>query len=65
MNDSKFDIEFVRDKYPSLGKGHQVKLPNKIKQLRAQLYKTTALPMKSKNMVVLTTKSSCLINQIL
>jgi hypothetical protein len=47
MSDSEFDIQLVGDECLSLGKEHQVKLLNEIKQLlQVQLYKATALSIK-------------------
>ena len=45
MINSEFNIQLVGDGCPFLGKEHQVKLLNEIKQLRFQLYKAAALPI--------------------
>jgi hypothetical protein len=40
---SEFNIQLVGDGCPFLGKEHQVRLLNEVKQLRVQLYKAAAL----------------------
>ncbi|KAG2205219.1 hypothetical protein INT46_007807 [Mucor plumbeus] len=46
MSDNEFVLQFDGDECPSLGKEHQVKLLNKIKQLLDQLNKKIALSIR-------------------
>ncbi|KAG2189590.1 hypothetical protein INT46_001219, partial [Mucor plumbeus] len=64
MSDNEFDLQLDGDECPSLGKEHQVKLLNKIKQLRVQLYRETALSIKHIDNGVLASKASALKRQL-
>jgi hypothetical protein len=46
MSNNEFDLQLDGDECPSLGKEHQVKLLNEIKQLRFQLYRVTTLSIR-------------------
>jgi hypothetical protein len=60
MSDNDFDLKLDGDECPSLGKEHQVKLLNEIKQLRVQLYRATAFSIKHIDNGVLASKASAL-----
>ncbi|KAG2189534.1 hypothetical protein INT46_009679, partial [Mucor plumbeus] len=64
MSDNEFDLQLDGDECPSLGKEHQVKLLNEIKQLRVQLYRATALSIKHIDNGVLASKASALKRQL-
>jgi hypothetical protein len=64
MSDSEFDLEHHVQEVVFLGKEHQTKLLNEIKQLRIQLYKATALSIKHIDNGTLASRASALRRQL-
>ena len=64
MSDSELDLEHGVQEVTFLGKEHQVKLLNEIKQLRVQLYNATALSIKHIDNGILASKASALKRQL-
>ena len=64
MSDSEFDLEHDVQEVVFLGKEHQTKLLNEIKQLRIQLYKATSLSIKHIDNGTLASRASALRRQL-